>query len=128
MVGVETAEFCKDYCERVAVVEMQSEIATDIYMTVRDDLIKRFKKEGIEVYTNTEVCRIEGYTVYAIRNGEEVAFEGFDNIIFAVGSKTVKQFEDVENLADEVYVIGDAKEARSALEAIYEGARVAMRI
>ena len=51
-----------------------------------------------------------------------------DNIIFAVGSKTVKQFEDVENLADEVYVIGDAKEARSALEAIYEGARVAMRI
>ena len=128
MVGVETAEFCKDYCERVAVVEMQSEIATDIYMTVRDDLIKRFKKEGIEVYTNTEVCRIEGYTVYAIRNGEEVAFEGFDNIIFAVGSKTVKQFEDVENLADEVYVIGDAKEARSALEAIYEGARVAMSI
>ena len=128
MVGVETAEFCKDYCERVAVVEMQSEIATDIYMTVRDDLIKRFKKEGIEVYTNTEVCRIEGYTVYAIRNGEEVAFEGFDNIIFAVGSKTVKQFEDVENLADEVYVIGDAKEARSALEAIYEGARVGMSI
>ena len=46
MVGVETAEFCKDYCERVAVVEMQSEIATDIYMTVRDDLIKRFKKKA----------------------------------------------------------------------------------
>lgn len=128
MVGVETAEFCREYCEKVAVVEMKPEVAMDLYMTVRSELLKRFKKTGIEIYTNTTVTRIEGNNVYAERDGEEVVFEGYDNIIFAVGSKPYQPFEDVETLAPEVYVIGDAKEARSALEAIYEGARIAMRI
>lgn len=128
LVGVETAEFCKDYCARVAVVEMKADIAMDLYMTVREDLIKRFKKEGIEIYKNTKVLRIQGETVYAERNGEELVLEGFNKIIFAIGSKSQVPFENVESLAKEVYVIGDAKEARSATEAIYEGARVGMSI
>ncbi|MBF7097457.1 NAD(P)/FAD-dependent oxidoreductase [Alkalibacter mobilis] len=128
MVGVETAEFCKDYCEKVAVVEMKEDIAMDLYMTVRDDLIGRFKKEGVEVFKNTKVLKIEGNNVYAEQNGKEILLEGYDNIVFAVGSKSDQLFENVESLADEVYVIGDAKQARSALEAIYEGARVGMKI
>lgn len=128
LVGVETAEFCKDYCDRVAVVEMKEDIATDLYMTVRDDLLGRFKKEGIEVYKNTKVQKIEGNSVYAEQDGKEIVLDGFDNIVFAVGSKADKPFGDVEGLAPEVYVIGDAKEARSALEAIYEGARVGMKL
>lgn len=128
LVGVETAEFCKDYCEKVAVVDMKEHIATDMYMTVRDDLLKRFKKVGIEVYTNTKVTRIEGNNVYAEQNGQEVVFSGYENIIFAVGSQSYQPFDNAESLAEEVYIIGDAKEARSAVEAIYEGARVGMRI
>lgn len=128
MVGVETAEFCKDYCQRVAVVEMKEDIAMDLYMTVRDDLLGRFKKEGIEVYKNTKVLSIEGNKVVAEQDGKEILLEGFDNIVFAVGSKADKLFDNVESLAQEVYVIGDAKQARSALEAIYEGARVGMSI
>ena len=128
MVGVETAEFCKDYCEKVAVVEMKEHIATDMYMTVRDDLLKRFKKMGIEIYTNTKVTRIEGNKVYALEKGKEIILEGYEYIIFAVGSKSYQPFERVDSLAKEVYVIGDAKEARSAVEAIYEGFRVGMRI
>lgn len=128
MVGAETAEFCRDYCERVAVVEMKEDIALDLYMTVRDNLLKRYKKEGIEVYTNTTVTKIEGNTVYAVQNGKEIVLSGFDNIVFAVGSKAEPQFENVEELAEKVFVIGDAKKARSAVEAIYEGARVGMSI
>ncbi|SCP98219.1 NAD(P)/FAD-dependent oxidoreductase [Anaerobium acetethylicum] len=128
MVGVETAEFCQDYCARVAVVEMRDDIAMDLYMTVRDSLLRRFKQEGIEIYRKTCVSRIEGNTVYAEQDGKEIVLDGFDNIIFAVGSKPEVQFEDVESLADQVFVIGDAKKARSAVEAIYEGARVGMSI
>ncbi len=128
MVGVETAEFCEDYCERVAVVEMLPAIAGDLYMTVRDSLLKRFREHGIEVYVNTKVTRLEDGVLYAETDGSEVAFEGFDTIIVAAGSKAIDNFPDREELAPEVYTIGDAKEARSALEAIYEGARVAMAI
>lgn len=128
MVGCETAEFCRDYCERVAVVEMRDDIALDLYMTVRDSLIRRFKNEGIEVYKKTKVQKIEGNAVYAEQDGNEIVLDGFDNIVFAVGSKTEPQFENVEALAEKVYVIGDAKKPRSALEAIFEGAKVGMSI
>lgn len=128
LVGVETAEFCKDYCEKVAVVEMMEHIATDMYMTVRDDLLRRFKEMGIEVYTNTTVTRIEKDKVYAQQEGREVVFGGYENVILAVGYQSYQPFDNVESLAEEVYVIGDAKAARSAVEAIYEGARVGMRI
>ncbi|WP_444641265.1 NAD(P)/FAD-dependent oxidoreductase [Caproiciproducens sp. R1] len=128
LVGVETAEFCRDYCSRVAVVEMRNDIALDLYMTVRDNLMKRFKQEGIEVYTNTTVSKIEGNSVYATQNEEEIVLSGFDNIVFAVGSKAIPQFEKPESFAKEVYVIGDAKKARSALEAIYEGAKIGRTI
>lgn len=128
MVGCETAEFSKDYCEKVTIVEMEEDIATDLYMTVKDDLIKRLNKEKVEIHTKTKVTRIEGNKVYAEQDGKEIVFEGYDDIIFAVGSKLNPQFENVESLADEVYVIGDAKEPRSALQAIYEGFRVGMSI
>ena len=83
---------------------------------------------GIEIYTNTKVTRIEGNKVYALEKGKEIILEGYEHIIFAVGSKSYQPFERVDSLTKEVYVIGDAKEARSAVEAIYEGFRVGMRI
>ena len=128
MVGCETAEFCKDYCEKVALVEMKDDVARDLYMTVRDRLLKRLKEEEVAIYKNTKVSKIEGTTVFAEKDGQELVLDGFDNIIFAVGSKSEEQFENVEDLANEVYVIGDAKKARTAVEAIYEGARVGMSI
>ena len=101
MVGCETAEFCKDYCERVTIVEMKEDMAVDLYMTVRDHLLKRLRDEEVEMYTSTKVTKIEGNTVFAEQNGEEIILEGFDNIIFAVGSKPEATFENVESLAKE---------------------------
>lgn len=128
LVGVETAEFCRDYCDKVDVVEMMPHVAPELYMTVRDDLLKRFKDEEIGLHTHTKVLRIENGTVYAEKNGKEIAFENYDNIILAVGANAYQPFNEPEKLAKEVYIIGDAKEARSAVEAIYEGARIAMKI
>ena len=96
MVGCETAEFCKDYCEKVAIVEMKDDVAVDLYMTVRDRLLKRLKEEEVAIYTNTKVSKIEGNTVFAEQDGQELVLDGFDNIIFAVGSKPEEQFENVE--------------------------------
>ncbi|MBR3349426.1 MAG: FAD-dependent oxidoreductase, partial [Solobacterium sp.] len=60
-VGAETAEFATDYCSRVAIVEMLPEIVPTLYLTVRNAMLDRIKKEGIEVYTNTKVLEfIEG--------------------------------------------------------------------
>ncbi len=128
MVGVETAEFCQDYCENVTVIEQLPAMAHDLYMTVRDAMIKRFRQNGIQTHKNTKALRLEDGVLYAEKLGEEIKFENFDTIIVAAGSRPVDTFEDKENLAAEVYTIGDAKKARSAVEAIFEGARVAMKV
>ncbi len=128
LVGVETAEYCTDYCDHVALVEMKPEIATDLYLTVRDSLLRRFKEEEIEVHTNTKVLEFTETGIVCEQNGEQKTLDGFDSIILALGAESFNPFKNHNDLAPEVYTIGDAKEARSALEAIYEAFRVAQRI
>lgn len=128
LVGVETAEYCVDYCGRVAVVEMDEAIAPDMYMTVHDRLVERFREERVEVYTGTKVLELTEDGAICEREGERMTLKGFDTTIYAVGSKTQQPLPDPETLADEVYVVGDAKQVRSAVEAIYEGFRVAQKI
>jgi len=128
LVGAETAEFCRDYCQRVAIVEMLPQIAIELYLTVRDAMLRRFKQEEIQIHTDTKVVKIENGLVYADQDGTEIIFADYDHIVLALGAQAHQPFPDAESLAKEVYIIGDAKQARSAVEAIYEAARVAMAI
>jgi 2,4-dienoyl-CoA reductase (NADPH2) len=52
-----------------------------------------------------------------------------DWIILAMGAKSVDELSNkIRGKVDEVYVIGDAKEPRRALEAIAEGAELGGRV
>lgn len=128
MVGLETAEFAQDYCDKVTVIEMLDDVGTDLYMTVRDSMLSRFKDHGIDVHTNTKAVALEDGNLVTEKDGQRKVFEDYDNVIVAVGSKSYEFLTNKEELAPEVYTIGDAKLARSALEAIFEGAMLAMRI
>lgn len=128
LVGVETAEYCTDYCDKVAVVEMQSDVATELYMTVRDSLLRRFKEEGVELLTNTKVLEFLENGIVCEKDGVQQTLAGYDSIILALGAKADNPFSGLDHLAPEVYTIGDAKKARSAVEAIYEGMRIAQKI
>lgn len=128
MVGTETAEYCTDYCDKVTLIEMESDIATEMYMTVRDSLLRRFKIEEIDVLTNTKVIEFKETSVLCEKDGKTISLDNFDSIVLAMGAKAYNPFENDHDLAKETYVIGDAKNARSAVEAIYEAARVALKI
>jgi hypothetical protein len=63
--------------------------------------------------------------VIITRDDREETIEGIDHIIIACGTKSVDTLsKDIEGKAPEVYVIGDAKKPRLALEAVAEGAEV----
>jgi pyruvate/2-oxoglutarate dehydrogenase complex dihydrolipoamide dehydrogenase (E3) component len=128
LVGVETAEYCTDYCDKVTLVEMQDDIAKEMYLTVRASLLRRFEQEKIDVQTNTKVLEFKEDGIVCEKDGETAILDGYNSIILALGSKKYNPLEDAEELAPEVYTIGDAKQARSALEAIYEGARLALTL
>ena len=126
-VGVETAEYATDYCSKVSIVEMLPTIAEKLYLTVRNDMMDRLKKEEVDIHTNTKVLEITANGVIAECNGEKVTLDGYDHIILALGSKSYVPF-DAEGLAPEVYTVGDAVKARDAKWAIYEAYRVAQKI
>lgn len=126
-VGVETAEYATDYCSKVSIVEMLPTVAEKLYLTVRNDLMDRLKKEEVEIHCNTKVLEFIPGGVIAECNGEKITLDGFDHVILALGSKAYVPFS-TEGLASEVYTIGDAVKARDAKWAIYEAYRVAQKI
>lgn len=125
LVGAETAEYCVDYAGKVSIVEMLPSLVPDLYLTVRDSMLQRFEDEKMDVHLNTKISEITADGAICETCGDGVQLNGYDTIVMAVGSKPYQPFANPDGLAEEVYVIGDAKEARSALEAIWEGFRAA---
>ena len=64
----------------------------------------------------------------AEKDGTDIELGPFDSIILAVGFTSINDLESQLKDKVEVHVIGDAKEPRKALEAIFEGSQVALKI
>jgi len=64
------------------------------------------------------------------RNGEPFKLEGVDSIVLAVGSRPENSLlEEIKtNLNVPVFVVGDAKASRNALEAIRDGVETGLSI
>jgi 2,4-dienoyl-CoA reductase (NADPH2) len=79
--------------------------------------------------TSTTVKQILEDGAIITRDGKEETLKGMDQIIIACGSKSVDTLSKaITGKVPEVYVIGDAKQPRLALEAIAEGAEVGRKI
>ena len=63
------------------------------------------------------------------RNGKEESMRGVSSVILAMGAKSVDDLSKaIKGKVAEVYVIGDAKEPRKAIDAIHEAAEIARKI
>jgi pyruvate/2-oxoglutarate dehydrogenase complex dihydrolipoamide dehydrogenase (E3) component len=113
----------------VIVVEMLKEVVADLSQANRYDLLQRLREKEVKILTSTEVKVISDGSVTVVRDGQEEKINGIDLVILAVGVKPVDILSDqIRDKVAEVYVIGDAREPRSALEAIAEGMETARKI
>jgi len=128
MVGCETADFLGEYGADITIVEMLPQIAQDVVFNVNYFLQKRLKEYGVKVLANTKLKEIRKDTVIVEKDGAETELGPFDTVILAVGFASVNDLEAQLKDKVEVHVIGDAKEPRKALEAIFEGSQVAIKI
>lgn len=128
-VGLETADFCTDYCSKVTVVEMRPQMAPEMNFNVLMDMCERFRKGGkVELLTGAKVLELTGDGAICERDGKTMTLSGYSSVILAIGSTAYNPFSDCQELAEEVYVVGDAKKARTATQAFFEGAKVAVSI
>ena len=114
LVGCETADFLAERGFRVSVVEAKDVIAEDIIGEHRIYLLRSFAENGVETYVSEPVEEIFADGVRT----KNLDLRGFDSVVLALGSRAFQPFS--EGLAKEQYVIGDARKARRAIDALRE--------
>ena len=129
MVGCEVADFLGEHLHEVTLIEMLSEIAMDVPLAAGYFLRRRLEEYGVQIETKTSVIEFLEDGALVNRGGKELRLEGFDTIVLALGTQSVNSLkEQLEKKISELYVIGDALAPRLAINAIEEGARVALKI
>lgn len=128
-VGVETADYLGQYGYRCTIVEREKDIAPELYAYIRSSMKERLTKQNATIVTDVEINTVLPDSVVFTRNGRKEVLDGFDNVVLALGSESYNPLEDaVRGICDEVYVIGDARKAGQALDAIYYATILALKI
>lgn len=109
---------------QVTILECLEQVAIEEPLITQMGFIKELKKSGIDIKTRTEVIAITQEGVKVKNADGEKSLINCSNIILAAGRESKIQKELIEaskDIAQDVYVIGDAKQPRKILHAIKEG-------
>jgi 2,4-dienoyl-CoA reductase (NADPH2) len=105
----------------VTVVEMAKKAGVDIGSSTRWTVFAELKRLGVRILTASKAVEInpQGVKIKTEQGSETLPA---DSVVMAVGSKPENKLAaNLGKWVSEVYVIGDAKEPRNALDAIKEG-------
>ena len=136
MVGCEVADFLANRGDNpivgrtaVTIVTSKKETGLDMVAEIRTLLMQRLWEKGVTILNSSVVKEIIDDGVVITREGHEETLHGMNHIVLARGVKSIDTIsEKIKDKVAEVYVIGDAKEPREALEAIAEGSQIAREI
>jgi 2,4-dienoyl-CoA reductase (NADPH2) len=113
--------------KEVCVVEMTRKVAQDIGTSTRWTVMAELKRLGVKLATGAKAIEVtEAGLKIQKEDGEELL--PADSIVMATGSKSENRLASIKDLAPELYVIGDAKKPRNALDAIKEGFLIGLRL
>ena len=121
-VGIETAEFLCQYGSTVTVVEMLDDILIGCERETMLMHRQATKDLHMKVYKSAKMVEIGEDTVTIERKGKTLILDEVDTVVVAAGSKPVNTLEAPLAAAGiPLTVVGDAKQVRNGLSAVYEG-------
>ncbi|MDI6874400.1 oxidoreductase [Candidatus Solincola sp.] len=121
-------ELCSRGIKRVTVVEMLDKVCRDVGISTRWTILQDMRNLGIQVRNNASARRIEPDRVVVEVEGKEESIPA-DTVIIAVGSCPENRlYEELKDSGLEVHLVGDAREARKAIEAIQEGYEAGLKV
>jgi len=127
--GLETAHFLAAQGRKVEVVEQLDRVGSDLGPTVRWHLRHRLAELRVSLLTSTRATGISDEGVVLVDSKGKSTYRAVQGVVLAAGSVSRRELvAEVEGMASEVYVIGDAVRPRNAYFAIREGAEVGRRI
>lgn len=130
LVGIEVAEYLLDRNCEVSIVEMLPKVAGDLGDMRRIPVMENLEEKHASIYTETKCVAIVDNGVEVELNGERKVIE-CDSVVMAIGSRSrdtkplveLCEYNDVS-----CSVIGDAKQAGRAIDAIYDGWKVSLEL
>lgn len=133
LVGLEVAEYLAEKqpgVTGVTVIEMLPSCGEDLGMLRKQSVDENLAREHVCIMTDTKCEAIRPDAVVAQYGGEQKEIPA-DYVVIAVGSRSVDHAAldaACERLRIPYYVIGDAKEARRAIDATAEAASAVLAI
>ncbi len=122
LVGLEVAEYIHESADTITVVEMLDKVAKDLGELRNICVMESLYAGGVQTVTNAKCIEIRKDSVVVERLGsiEEIPC---DSVVVAIGSRA-RVFDDIKAYCEKqeipLYVIGDALQARRALNAVAE--------
>ena len=114
--------------KKITVLEMLKRIGQDIGRSTRWTILEDLSRLGVRTLTKAKAKEITDQGVWIDRDGREEWIPG-DTVVLAAGSRPVNSlYDQIKDRVKEIYVIGDAKSPRKALEAVAEGLDVGRKI
>ncbi len=127
-VGCETALYLAEKGWSVVLIEMLASIATDLHEANREMLLEMLSREGVQVLTGTEVDEVEPGMVLA-KGPDGRAQIPADLLVLAIGRQPVNRLvETMQELAKEVYAVGDCVQPRKIKDAVWEAFKLAITV
>jgi 2,4-dienoyl-CoA reductase-like NADH-dependent reductase (Old Yellow Enzyme family) len=121
-------ELCTRGVKKVTVIEMLEKVCRDVGISTRWGLLQDMQNLGIDIIRNAVAKQIEEGRVIVEAAGKEMVIAA-DTVIIAAGSCSENSiYDELKDSGMEVYSIGDAKQARKAIEAIREGYEIGLQI
>lgn len=130
LVGLEVAEYVSGTADSVTVLEMQAEVGSDIGQIRRISVLEELHSAGATMISDAVCKEITPSAVIYERAGEECELP-YDSAVIAIGARSRNTHALEQRAADmgiPYFVVGDAKEARRAIQAIHEGTEAALAI
>ncbi len=128
-VGCEVAIFLAERGAQVVLLEMLPYVAHGIPRLLGKAVKDLLKNRGVQILTGRKVVRVEEYRLVCEDAEKRESFLSVDRVVLAAGAKPKDDLaKSLKPLIAETYLIGDCLEPRKAVEAIYEGAKVAHQL
>lgn len=127
LVGLEAADYLATQGCKVTVLEMKDKIGADLGSLRQITVMMKMNQLKVELKPSSKVNSLSKEGV-VLESGQTIPCE---HVVYAVGSKSVDNSElcsMMDKLSIPYQIIGDAKAARRALNAIEEGYYAAMEV
>jgi len=125
LVGCETAEYLHKKGNKLTIVEILSDIASDVNPIYREEIIFKLTQNKIRVMNNTCLKEIKKNGILVSKENHAQQKIEADLVVLACGAKSINDlFYASQSLVSECYLVGDGYYPGKILDAVYTAATV----